>query len=194
MKRTFLCAALAVLLFSCDKEKDDEANTTPVFEYTDLQDRSVTYANPALLDLDKDGTADFSITTILIQSNSTGYLQFRAGSAGTARLLLNEDEYTVVLDSNVVITKGNQDAFVWSPVGTAILSALDLDKEPTDNNSWSGPWKNAQEKYLPVQLVKQNKVYNGWIRMSHKSNSSEFLLHEAAISKTPNISIKAGQK
>ena len=49
-----------------------------------------------------------------------------------------------------------------------------------------------RHKYLPVQLNKNNKLYNGWIELSFDSAASKLVLHKAAFSAEENKDVKAG--
>ena len=58
---------------------------------------------------------------------------------------------------------------------------------------WQGTWKQANRKYLPVQIVKGNLLFNGWVMLSFSTDSDKLVLHSAAISRQPNKDVKAGR-
>lgn len=65
--------------------------------------------------------------------------------------------------------------------------------EETAPVHWEGIWKDVSHKYIPVQILKNNNRYNGWIEVSFSTAAGEFILHKAAIATQPNRDIKAGQ-
>jgi hypothetical protein len=190
MKIQILTLALTTLLFSCEKE--DQPVT---YEYTDLNDTTVSYNHPVALDLDKDGVNDFLASTLLIGTATSERIQFRITSTQANRILLEEEESPAIMDNDAAITKNDLPPYTWTAIGAAIIVERVI---PIDLSEmyWEGAWKNKQNKYLPVQLVKQNgNTYNGWVRISFTNdNQSKIILHDAAYCKTTNVQIKAGQR
>jgi hypothetical protein len=191
MRSSILLMALILLISSCEKEY------APVtFEYTNLNDAVLTYQNPIPLDLDKDGEADFNATTRLISYNNTGdHLQYIVSSVEMNRLMIQEEEQPKMLSQDETISTNASASYEWTAIGTALLVEQII---PIDisQNYWQGTWKDQQNKYLPVQLVKEGgKIYNGWIRISFKEgNPNRIVLHDAAVSKTAGATVKAGEK
>jgi hypothetical protein len=190
MKRYIFSIAVVASLISCEKEDQPQ-----VIEYTNYNDTTVSYTHPVELDLDKDGEMDFSASTLLLGTSVGDHLQFRIGSKERNRILLEEEEKPAMLDLDVQISKNDQPPYVWTPIGTAMIveriSPIDL-----SDTYWNGVWKEKQNKYLPIQLVKENgKVYNGWIRISFSNHAnSRIIIHDAAVSRTEGREIRAGQK
>lgn len=191
MKLQILGLALATMLYSCEKEDQDQ---TVTYGYTDLNDTTVSYNHHVELDLDKDGERDFLASTVLIGKSTGDHLQFRISSAFANRILLQEEELPAMLENDATITKSDQPPYTWTAIGSAIIVERIIPIDLSEMR-WEGAWKNMQNKYLPVQLVKQSgKVYNGWIRISFSNDAqSKIILHDAAYCKSPNVQIKAGQ-
>jgi hypothetical protein len=194
MKKTFLFASLAVLLFSCKKE-DDEVSST--IEYTNYNNRAVTETTDLVLDLNKDGANDYVVTTQPVSDGTSTRLVFKVAKyQGTAnRILLQEDEGAPkMMEKNETITKEALPDYEWTPLHLANLVEHVTPAQPAAPY-WQGTWKEKQNKYLPVQLLKDNKTYNGWIQISFSAaNTPQIIVHDAAVSKEADVSIKAGQK
>ena len=48
---------------------------------------------------------------------------------------------------------------------------------------WESNWKAATRKYLPVQVIKNNQRFNGWVELTVDIVNEKVVLHRAAISK-----------
>ena len=57
---------------------------------------------------------------------------------------------------------------------------------------WEGKWKTRSHKYLPLQIQKNGKRYNGWVELSCDTGSQKTILHKAAISKKEESAVRAG--
>lgn len=189
MKFQILAIAITTLLFSCEKEDQPVS-----YQYLNLNDTTVYYNHPVELDIDKDGERDFLASTVLIGAATADHLQFKISSAFKNRILLEEEESPAVYDQDAVITDKDQSPYIWTAIGSALIVERVI---PIDiaENYWEGVWKNKQNKYLPIQLVKSNgSIYNGWIRISFSNDAqSKIILHDAAFCKNSKVQIKAGQ-
>ena len=56
---------------------------------------------------------------------------------------------------------------------------------------WEGDWKEASHHFVPIQLKKQNGLYNGWIEVSFSTVTEKLTLHKAAICTEANKRILA---
>jgi hypothetical protein len=190
MKRYILSIAIIASFVSCEKE-----NQPTVIEYTNFNDTAVRYNHPLELDLDKDGEMDFRASTLLIGTATGDLIQFRVSSKLRNRILLEEEESPAMLDNDALISRNDQPPYTWTSIGSAMIieRVIPIDMS---NNYWNGVWKEKQNKYLPVQLVKDDrKVYNGWIRISFSNHAdSRIIIHDAAVSKTADREIRAGQQ
>jgi hypothetical protein len=83
----------------------------------------------------------------------------------------------------------NVTGYTWWEISAIVLA----EKIITYTEShWEGAWKNADHKYLPVQMKKQGKLYHGWIELSFNTTEEKLILHRSAISKEEDKDVKAG--
>ncbi|MBO9564747.1 MAG: hypothetical protein J7621_18355, partial [Niastella sp.] len=61
------------------------------------------------------------------------------------------------------------------------------------NPYWEGAWKQVHHQYLAIQIVKDNKRYNGWVEVSFDTAGEKLVLHKAAISKEAEKAVIAGK-
>ena len=192
MKKTLLFAPLAVLLFSCEKEKDEVVESN--FTYTNLNNVAITSNNHLEFDLNNDGVKDFHATTVLVDQNDADRLQFKINTKQGNKVLLQNGQIPKVMESGDSIKKVGHTPYEWtSQYGALIVERV----MPVDvaQSRWEGAWKDKRNKYLPIQIVKDGKTYNGWIQVSFSDTTPfKIVLHDAAVSKTPDVGIKAGQK
>jgi len=76
--------------------------------------------------------------------------------------LVNEQEETPALNKEDAITISNPPGFNWYNASSLVLAEKFI--EETGPAHWEGNWKNADHKYLPVQVRKNNFRHNGWVR------------------------------
>ena len=57
---------------------------------------------------------------------------------------------------------------------------------------WDGIWKRASHHFLPVQVTRNGKTYNGWMEISFDMSGDKLVLHKAGISTENDKEIKAG--
>jgi hypothetical protein len=53
-------------------------------------------------------------------------------------------------------------------------------------------WKQANHRFLPVQVKKGTDVFHGWIELSMDITSSKLIIHGSGICKEAGKEIKAG--
>lgn len=190
MRASLLLIAVVIYCFGCTKEKPPV-----VIEFTNLNDASVSYNHHLSIDLDKDGQADFNAVTQLIADTEGDHLQFRINSVSKNKILLQDDYQPKMMERDDLIVQNDQPPFIWSPIGTAMLVEHITPMDVTQSR-WAGKWKEQQSKYLPVRIVKDNGTsYAGWIRISFSSTLPlHIIVHDGAVSKTPNVTVKAGQQ
>ena len=191
MKKTFLFASLAVVLFSCKKEDDEVVPSN--FIYTNLNNVAITSNNHLEFDLNNDGVKDFHATTQLVDQNDADYLQFIINSKQSNKILLQNEALPKVMETGDSIKKTGHTPFVWTSNGALVVERV-MPVDPAQSR-WQGAWKDKRNKYLPIQIVKDGKTYHGWIQVSFSDTTPfKIILHDAAVSKTPDVGIKAGQK
>jgi hypothetical protein len=159
-------------------------------KYTNLQEATVDHLHPRSVDIDKDGINDFSFGVLLVGDPvlERDRLQFLAHSKPNTNLLNNNEDQSPVLNRLDIISKTHS-GYEWFEISAIVLA----EKITTMAESfWEGLWKNATHKYLPVQVKKNNKFYNGWIELSFDANTEQLILHRAAISTEENRDAKAG--
>ena len=178
-------AAVACIKKSMDNE------THPPMQYTYLNDLEIRAMEYSHLDIDGNGTVDFTFHTQLIGDPvlKQDRRQFMVGSKIETNLLNNKS------DESPKLTKGDrigakQEGYNWYEISSVVLTEKVIPSE--GNIVWRGLWKSASHNYLPVQLVKGGKVYHGWIELSFSTDSERLILHKAAICTESNSEIKAG--
>lgn len=191
MKKLSILAAFSLFLFSCTKDKEE----TPVtLEYTNFNNTAITSTNHINIDINKDGVNDFYATTGLSDIGENVHLQFLITAQGANRVLIQGEETPKLLEKDEVITKANQGNYEWSPINPALIVEKVMPMDPAAS-FWQGTWKDKSNKYLPVQVAKEGKIYNGWIQISFSSTTPfKIIIHDAAVSKVADVNIKAGQK
>lgn len=192
MRKIFIVATTTILFFACSKKPplNPPAPSHPVMSYKDLAGKEVKYGKLQYVDVDGDGSNDFRFNVLLVGDPTLqrDRVQFYANS-GIKRNLLNSQ-----VDESPMLNKGDSigkvhNGYTWWEISAIVLT----EKIVTDNGShWEGLWKNADHKYLPIQIEKNNKLYHGWIELSFNTAEEKLILHKAAISTEEDKSIQAG--
>jgi hypothetical protein len=184
MKRLFAITTVSVLFFSA-------ANAQIV--YTDINPDSrivapyiINGTNSAHynLDLDNDGTVDFTFSVYFSRNSRSGETSYfvRIGS-GSGNQVANNNSYVSALDSLAVIDSSLQK---WS--GNASLTLAQGSK---------GNWENGDTAYVPLKLSKGGNVYYGWIRLCNVIAGpfgAGMTAMDYAYNSVPDHPILAGQK
>jgi hypothetical protein len=193
MTKYCFIAIATVTLIACRKQKplpEPPVSSQPVMLYKDLQNVEVKYGQNQYIDVDNDGSKDFLFNVQLIGDPilQRDRMQFYAKS-GIKRNLLNND-----VDESPILNKGDSISkkhigYNWWEISSIVLA----EKIITYNgDSWEGLWKNANHKYLPIQVDKSGKLYHGWIELSFNTAEEKLILHKAAISSEEDRSVRAG--
>ena len=163
----------------------------PPMEYTYLNGLELGDKEYYNLDIDANGTVDFTFSTrqvgdpVLKQDR----LQFLVGSKIETNLLNSTN------DDSPKMTKGDKigtahEGYTWYELSSILLTEK---VNPLEGNSWwQGLWKDADHNFLPVQLIKGSKIYHGWIEVSFSPSKEKLVLHKAAVCTESNKEIKAG--
>jgi hypothetical protein len=182
---------IAIFVFACNKEKPEPLPAPhPVMHYKDLQNSEVFYSKPKAVDMDDDGNNDFQFGVLLVGDPilQRDRLQYLAYSKVGTNLLNNEKDQSPVLKKADFISTAHQ-GYQWFEISAIVLA----EKITTMTDSfWEGLWRNALHKYLPVQIKKNEKLYNGWIEVSFDTVTEKLILHKAAISTEANKTVRAG--
>jgi hypothetical protein len=188
---------VAVALFSCSKK--DVAQPDPVpdpnhpnMQYTDLQNAEVIRGKYQAIDLDGDGTKDFSFGVYLIGDplNQEDKVRFAAFSSIDRNLLVNADNLSPVLSGGEVVPVQGKAPYEWYQISEVLLveKVIGMVNPPY----WRGSWNNMKNKFFSLQIKKNGLRYNGWIEMSFDTQGERLILHRAAICKEAEKEVKAG--
>jgi hypothetical protein len=175
---------------ACMKKGIEEVPHPPM-QYTYLQDVEIGANEYFHLDVDANGSPDFTFYTQLVGDPvlKQDRRQFLAVSKVETDLLNN------VSDESPKLIKGDRISFEhegynWYQVSSIVLAekVISLNGEV----SWKGLWNGATHHYLPLAVEKNNQVYLGWIEISFNTGSQKLILHKAAISTDSGKDIRAG--
>jgi hypothetical protein len=190
MKRFFLIVATVMTFTSCYQDYTGEL-VHPNMRYTELQQAEVKPGTSQRLDLDGDGTIDFSFYTQLVGDPilARDRLQFYATSKIKTNLLNNDN------DESPVLAKGHQImqhhiGYTWYEISAIVLTEKITTLTPP--SFWQGRWSDAHHQFLPVQIEKHGKRFMGWIELSMDKTTEKLILHRAAISLDPERTVLAG--
>lgn len=158
--------------------------------YKNLNDQVVKYGQTQYIDVDNDGSKDFKFDVLLVGDPilQRDRIQFYANSGIKRNLLNNQVDESPMLNKGDGIGKTHSGYTWWE------ISAIVLAEKIVDNNGshWEGLWKNADHKYLPIQMEKNNKLYHGWVELSFNTVEEKLILHKATISIEEEKSVQAG--
>lgn len=195
MNKMYTLLVVAITFCSCEKnitQPDVIPAPTVELDYTNLSDKMVKMYQPAIsIDLNKDGIKDiaFGVRLVgdpLLQQDKD---QFMVTSGIETNLFANDSEETPVLAKNSLIPIGNTNGYYWYNASSIML----VQKITGYTNSyWDGNWKGAVKQYLPVQVIKNNLKYNGWVELTVDTSNAAIILHRAAISKQAEVAVVAG--
>ncbi len=195
MKILTAVALISTLLASCQKEVYNETPAPvphPAMEYSNLQNREVKQGQSQAVDLDKDGRADFAFFVIHIGDPvlQQDKIRFLGGANIGSHLLTDPADNSPVLKKNDIVPQANMPPYEWFEIIEIFLAqkVIGMAGPPW----WEGPWKNAENKYVAVKLVKNGLHYNGWIEITFDTAGERLTLHKAAICKEAGKEVKAG--
>ena len=189
----FTTAAL-LMLQACKKQPVTNLPTeTPetAMIYKDLQDAVVSTSHSKSIDIENDGITDFSFGVMLLGDPilQRDRLQFFANSKVDRNLLNDDQDQSPILNKTEKISV-SYPGYTWYEISNIVL----VEKIITNNGSyWDGLWKNASHHYLPIQIKKDKKLYNGWIELSFDTSGEKLILHKAGLSTEADKDVKAGE-
>jgi hypothetical protein len=190
----YLYALTALLLTTGCKKTTCVTLPEPVdhkMEYLDLNDKAVSFNQSFSIDLDKDGSKDFSFSTLLVGDPilRRDYRQYYISSKFETYLQVNDNEETPVLQKGDTIAPTAIEGFHWYNASHVVLAQKVIEEDKT---FWSGNWKNISHAYQPVSILKGNQTYYGWIELSFDTQNERIILHKAAMAKDAGVEVKAG--
>jgi len=196
MKNGFLILFVLAALLGCKKvnpfinEPLPPSPTHPVMIYNDLRSAEVKYGQFKNLDIDNDGILDLLFDVVLLGDPilQRDRLQFYAYSRQGRNLLNNAQDQSPVLNLMDPISKTHP-GYTWYEISAILLA----EKIITFNgNYWDGLWKNVSNKFLPVQVQKNGKLYHGWIELSFDTIKETLTIYRSGISSEENKEVMAG--
>ena len=198
MKFIFTILTFATLLVSCEKDcklppdSPKPVPTKPEMEYTDLN-FEITKGKSKQVDINKDGSYDFVFSTLLVGDPLYQHdkIQFFIMGAQYTYFLMGPDETSPIYNKSEIIPISNQGQHTWYDISWEKLAEKIIPE--TGSFFWNGQWKNVSNKYFGFQLKKNDKLYNGWIKMSFNTQEEKLIVHGLAISKIAGRDVIAGE-
>lgn len=192
MHRLIYLSLLIVLIASCGKEPPKPAPSPVEMSYIDLQDTVIRFHNSAKFDMNGDGAWDVFFDTELVGDPiyKVDKMQWLIGSAFYANLPVNSNESIPVLQMEHQIPVKDFSGYSWYNASTICLTQKIIGY---DDAYWDGDWKTASHNFIPIQVLKNEARYNGWIEVSFDASQEILILHKAAISKEAGRDVIAGK-
>ncbi|RYF84102.1 MAG: hypothetical protein EON98_09690 [Chitinophagaceae bacterium] len=175
---------------ACMKKAAEELPQVQM-RYTNLQNQEVKANEYYHLDIDGNGTVDYTFHTYLVGDPILRHdrKQFLVSSKIETNLLTNENDESPLLYNGDVI-RAKWDSYNWFEVSSIVLAEQIIPE--TGKNTWRGLWKSAKHNFLPVQVLRGGAPYHGWIEISFDTVNQKLVLHKAAISMEANVEVAAG--
>jgi hypothetical protein len=193
MKINILLILPVLIMLSCEKERIHE-NPKPVVEmdYIDLSGTEIGFNQSVYLDLNRDNRKDIGFGTLLVGDPiaKQDKMQYLVYSDLYSSLPVDAGENIPMQNKNDLIPVENFENYNWYNASSIILAQKIIPL--IGSEYWEGKWKNSTHNYLPVQIQKNGKRYNGWIELSFITDSQKAILHRAAISKKAESEVRAG--
>ena len=187
--KSFLTISITLFFFSsCDKPVYVE----PQMVYTDLENKTVGFNESFSIDVNKDGEPDVRLHTLfdgdpISKQDKRKYL---VSSKINCLFPINAGENAPLLSKGDVVPLGNFLGYTW--YGIAKIELAQKVVGVTGDPFWEGLWKYSNHNYLPIQMKKDNKRFNGWVELSFDMDAEKVILHTAAISRLPESQVIAG--
>lgn len=186
----------AVTLFTACKKSSSPPENQPSerMVYFDLNNKQIRYGQPAyLLDCNGDGRKDlvFGVQIVGDPINQVDKYEFSVGADAMTRLPLNAVSEMPVCDRGFVIPAFDFSDYSWYQANAVVMMRKIVKDAFPDR--WEGLWKNAQHKYIPFQVMRNNNHYNGYVEISTDLANEQIILHGGAICKYPEVQIITGE-
>ena len=185
---------LMVLAVACQKPCPE----SPVYQHPamlvkDLSDSSIAFGKIASLDLDDNGEKDVLFSTQLVGDpvEQKDKKQWMVSTSFNVNLPVNATEQIPVLHHLDSIPLNNFSGYSWFNASSILLAQKTLTM--TTPPFWEGDWKEASHRFIPIQLKKQDGLYNGWVEVSFSTTNEKLTLHRSAVCKVVNKGIVAGK-
>ena len=136
-KQILVMACTGMLMISCSKK--ETAQPVASVEYLNLNNTVITANDVLNIDLDKDGSVDFTVTKELREGNTgeNDLLEFRVNSSAQHKILMKEDRTPARKEEGVLIEKGDELPFRWDAQQSAAIVTRVLTVDIA-NSYWQG--------------------------------------------------------
>jgi hypothetical protein len=194
MKKMTLLFGVAIFLYACKKDPVG----TPLIPsvkmiYKNLSDSAVVFGRSASFDLDGNGEKDIFFNTMLVGDpiSQQDKKQWLVISSFNTNLPVNINENIPVLNLNDSIPVADFSGYNWYNASSILLSQKII--STMSPPYWEGTWKDALHRFIPLQLKRNNSLFNGWVEVSFDKVQEKVTLHKAAVSEEPNKMVIAGK-
>jgi hypothetical protein len=192
MNKYFFSAVLLMVIAGCKKDSVQPIPVPvhPLMFYKDLGNFEVSKGLSLTLDFDNDGISvcSFSVQLVGDPIMKVDKLQYYVSSRIKRNLLNDQNDESPILNKYDLI-KNEHPGYTWYELSFILLTQKIISD---GGNTWLGLWKNADHKYLPFQIVKDNNLFHGWIELSMNTVTGKLILHRSGISTEANKEVKAG--
>jgi hypothetical protein len=194
MKKLLVLCIPVVLIISCTKDQRPNPPTPPShpqMRYTELNNTAINFNQLKQIDMDSDGYSDLLFSTMTVGDPILGVDKhvYFVNSALHVSLLINELEQTPVVNHGDSIKLDGHRESHWYNANAITFAQKIISNTETH---WEGNWKDAEHKYVSVQILKNGLRYNGWVEISFNTNAGQMILHRAAISLEAEKIVSAG--
>ena len=186
-----IVAGIAFIV-ACRKTIEKAPVSNPSMNYIDLSDTSVAFNRYFSIDLDGNGEKDVAFGTLLVGDpiNKQDKMQWLVTTSFNGSLPVDNDEKIPVLNEEDSIPVNNFRGYNWYNASAVLLAQKVIGEQSV---FWQGDWKSVSHRFIPVQVKKNNLLYNGWVEVSFSMTDEKLILHEAAICKEAGKKIEAGK-
>lgn len=164
----------------------------PKMTYLELGDTTIGFRKSVVLDIDKNGESDIWFSTLLV-----GDALFQVDkwlwlvNSSFYTYLPVKDESIPAMENGEAIPHFSFSGHNWYNASSLILAQkiIPLNGSPY----WLGNWKDETHRFLPIQVMRNGRRYNGWIEASFDTLTEKVTLHRAAICDEANKTVFAGK-
>lgn len=198
MMRWIMLVLVFMNVVACQKEDVSQqpvppGDVHPLMSYINLSDTTIVFGKAASYDLDSNGSKDVYFATQLVGDplRQQDKKQWLAGGSLTTHFPINANESIPVMNAMDEIPVVSFLGYNWynAPEIRVAQKIISMNMPPY----WEGDWKEANHRYIPVQIKTDSALYNGWVEVSFSTDNETMILHKAALSKKANKAIKAGK-
>ncbi|MCW3116481.1 MAG: hypothetical protein JWM28_563 [Chitinophagaceae bacterium] len=193
MKKTFLLFSWVFVIGACNKPVEPPAEFHPKMKYINLDDTTVAFNHFAFFDLDGNGEKDVLFSTLFVGDPlyEQDKKQWLVTSSFNANLPVSDHETIPMLSLLDSVPINDFSGYHWYNASSIVLAQKIIGV--TSPPYWEGEWKEAINRFVPIQLKKGGTVYNGWIEVSFRLANEMIILHRAAVCVEANKTVKAGK-